>query len=191
METRELKNLSRYLIREDGSVMVKELSLPSARSRNGFRIKKAKWLKGQDIRGYIGYHLKQDDGKTKIWKAHRLVCIAWHNNQENKETVNHIDGNKLNNHYSNLEWATWSENIQHSFTAKLNGEHCFSNYSKEKRRQGGINGIKKRRKLPYETADIIRKRIFNGEKQKDLAVEFGVSKSTICEINKGLRYYEK
>ena len=190
MEMKELKNLSRYLIREDGAVMVKELTLPH--NKGGVRKTKPKWLKGQiDKRGYKVYHLKQDDGKTKVYKVHRLVAMLWLDNPENKSTVNHIDGNKLNNHYSNLEWATWKENVTHSFTTKLNGEHCFSDEAKERRRQGGIKGIKAHRKLKFEEAEIIRDRIRKGEKQKDLAIEYNVSKSAICEIWKGKRYYER
>lgn len=192
MEIKELPNLSRYLINSDGEVMVKELTVYSARSKSGVRVLKSKWLKGQiDKGGYKVYHLKQDDGKTRVWKAHRLVCTAWYENENNKPTVNHIDGDKLNNHYSNLEWATWSENNKHSFTMKLNGEHCYSFEAKERRRVGGINSSKKRRKLSFKTAEVIRDRISKGAKQKDLAIEYGVSRCTICEINKGIRYYEE
>jgi hypothetical protein len=36
------------------------------------------------------------------------------NDDPNKTIVNHIDGNKLNNHWKNLEWMTTNQNCQHS-----------------------------------------------------------------------------
>ena len=51
----------------------------------------------------------------------RLVAQTFIPNPENKPTVNHIDGDKLNNHIDNLEWATHSENMQHSYDEGLRG----------------------------------------------------------------------
>ena len=52
-------------------------------------------------------------GKQKMFKVHRLVCQAFHENPENKLCVNHIDENKTNNAASNLEWSTYEENNNH------------------------------------------------------------------------------
>lgn len=58
-------------------------------------------------------------GLNLCFKVHRLVATAFISNPENKPTVNHIDGDKTNNCASNLEWATYSENMQHAWANGL------------------------------------------------------------------------
>jgi len=57
--------------------------------------------------------------KNHTFTIHRLVAQSFLPNPENKEQVNHIDGNKLNNHLSNLEWTTKSENLLHAYQKNL------------------------------------------------------------------------
>jgi hypothetical protein len=72
-----------------------------------------KKLKYNKVRGYARYTLYHK-GRNH-WQAHRLVSTVYLPNPENKPCVNHKDGNKLNNHVSNLEWCTYSENELHSY----------------------------------------------------------------------------
>lgn len=60
------------------------------------------------------------DGKHKTLLVHRLVANAFlkENNIANL-TVNHKDGNRLNNRLDNLEWLTRGENIRHGFNTGL------------------------------------------------------------------------
>lgn len=60
-----------------------------------------------------------DKGRSKNALVHRLVAEAFIDNPLKKKQVNHIDGNKINNHVSNLEWNTNSENTQHAYDSGL------------------------------------------------------------------------
>ena len=53
-------------------------------------------------------------GSVKQASIHRIVAQAFIENPKGKPQVNHIDGDKLNNALSNLEWCTASENSIHA-----------------------------------------------------------------------------
>lgn len=63
--------------------------------------------------GYKNYGMSFKNKEQRKEYAHRLVAEYFIPNPENKPQVNHIDGNKENNHYSNLEWVTQEENMKH------------------------------------------------------------------------------
>jgi hypothetical protein len=58
-------------------------------------------------------------GKPKDCASHRLICSAFHCNPEQKKTVNHKFGNKLDNRPQRIEWATLHENILHAHASGL------------------------------------------------------------------------
>jgi len=64
---------------------------------------------------YIKYNLSKNSKKESI-QVHRLVALSFKPiTNSNELQVDHLDNNSLNNHISNLEWVTPSENIQRSF----------------------------------------------------------------------------
>lgn len=82
---------------------------------------------GRFLTGWItddGYHhvgITNDRGEHKQIRVHRLVALVYHGFPINDSYVpNHIDGNKLNNHYKNIEWSTPSGNSQHAHDTGLN-----------------------------------------------------------------------
>lgn len=60
-----------------------------------------------------------NNGNAKTHKVHRLVALAFLTNPESKLFVNHIDGNKVNNLLTNLEFVTASENSKHAVETGL------------------------------------------------------------------------
>jgi hypothetical protein len=67
------------------------------------------------------------NGIRHNFQIHRLVAATYIDNPLNKPQVNHIDGNKSNNHVSNLEWVTQSENIRHAINTGLKSTFVHEN----------------------------------------------------------------
>ena len=95
-------------------------------------------------------------GSTKV-SVHRLVALYFlpeNDDPYNKTIVDHKDGNKRNNHYSNLEWVTSSENAIRSYKLGLShtkGEdHHFAKYTDEQ-----IHAICKLLELGYTSTQVL------------------------------------
>ena len=102
-----------YIVSSDGYIIATAY-LNKANKRE----KERKLRPSEDYSGYLNVCLTNNTYK-KTKRVHRLVAEAFIPNPENKETVNHIDGNKLNNHVSNLEWNTRSEQLFHAYSLGL------------------------------------------------------------------------
>lgn len=59
------------------------------------------------------------NGKAKDWLVARLVATTFLGNPPAGFTVNHKDGNRLNNNIENLEWLSLADNIRHGFATGL------------------------------------------------------------------------
>lgn len=75
-------------------------------------------------KGYLITRLRYGK-KYKTVQMHRLVAESFIPNSKNKPQVNHKDGNKKNNHYSNLEWVSNQENVDHAWANNLMPENGF------------------------------------------------------------------
>lgn len=68
--------------------------------------------------GYIQIRLSKN-GKYYYRYLHRLLAETFIENNNKYRTINHIDGNKLNNKLSNLEWASDAQQQRHAFLISL------------------------------------------------------------------------
>lgn len=84
------------------------------------RNKRTGYIKKPRVDGW-GYHqvtlCRLEDGHkaSRSKTVHRLVANAFYEGDHSDLQVNHIDGNKTNNHISNLEFVTGSQNVQHAY----------------------------------------------------------------------------
>lgn len=70
-------------------------------------------------KGYKAIDLNKN-GKRKKYLIHRLVALHFVDNPYNYPIVLHKDNDKLNTHYSNLVWGTYSQNNSQAIRDGLN-----------------------------------------------------------------------
>mgnify|MGYP003644597181 CR=1 FL=1 len=90
----EVKGFPNYLIYDDGRCFSKY---------------KSKFLQPMYNRGYEHLALYTSVNRKDFY-SHRLVAIHYIPNPDNLPQVDHIDGNKTNNHFSNLRWMSGIQN---------------------------------------------------------------------------------
>lgn len=125
-------------------------------------------------KGYV--EEKTDSG----WlRQHRIVMeSAIGRKLLSHELVHHKDGNKSNNSPSNLEIEVW-------------GEHTKTHHLGSKRKGSALRNIriafefKRTAKLSIKKAEEIKARYANGETQRSIAKELGVSPMTISRAARG------
>lgn len=135
----------------------------------GGTVTRLKVLKGERMQS--GYKAHRIRGVR--YQAHRLVCAAFHGAPPFEgATVDHLDGDRMNNLACNLEWVTRAENTR--------------------RQNADGRGVPKGEKHPgasltdFQAECIFRLR-GEGWKVQEIARLFCVSDSIIYKVMKGIR----
>lgn len=112
------------------------------------------------------YHVGEDEGGRVHCKVHVIIAEAFLGKRPEGLLIRHLNGNPADNHIENLAYGTDAENCADTiFHGRTNrGTRAPSS------------------KLSDDDVRSIRERAASGEKQKDLAAEYGVSEPTISEI---------
>jgi hypothetical protein len=131
-----------------------------------FKYKEERILKKGNAMGYEIIRLFKDK-KIFTLKAHRLVASHFLDNINEKEEVNHKNGNKKDNSVSNLEWTTKSENLRHAILTGLKSIKKGELHGRSKLKEDQVKKIK------YE---------LNHLENSQLANLFNVDRSTIYMI---------
>ena len=110
MKGKEIKEYPKYSITEDGEVW-------------SFRRKKPKKLKPQGATQNKRYHqvrlFNKEYPKGRLQYIHRLVYETFVGEIGDDNTIDHIDENPSNNHYTNLQVMTQSDNSSKSNSKKM------------------------------------------------------------------------
>jgi hypothetical protein len=103
MKQIQIKNLTHYLIDENGNVFNSNLKFRPVKS----------WANKNT--GYMQVILQNRTAglKPTLYYIHRLVAQTYLDNELNLPEVNHKDFNRNNNSVSNLEWVSKKENVKH------------------------------------------------------------------------------
>lgn len=157
-------NASNYCITPDGKL---------------YSLRVGSFMKGWVTQGYRKYSITFDNGSHKEMFAHRLVAEAYIPNLDpTKILVNHIDGDKLNNHSSNLEWVTASENNTHAYDTNLS---TGKKHHKEglEYLKGSYNECNKLSELTEEDVHEICKLLVEGYRDVDISRMTDLPRRTI------------
>lgn len=158
-----------YQVSDFGNVRTVEVIKPHNTNKSFTWVKKSKLMKlTPTVKGYKRACFYKN-GIRKMHSVHRLVASHFNEKGDNHTIVNHLDGNKANNHTDNLEWCTPKENSEHALNTGLqkHGEETrFSKLSKK------------------EVLQMIQLKK-EGVRNCDLARMFNVNKTTIRDIVTG------
>lgn len=149
----------KYMASSSGKIM--SLNFRGVSGRKGIL------KQSQDRYGYLKCSLYKN-GKQMYFSVHRLVLLTFVPNAEGKPAINHINGNKKDNHVENLEWVTCSENTQHAYRNGLIPK------TSERKRESSKNNIRIAiaSNIGRKASDETRKRMSEARRGKPHSAEW-------------------
>lgn len=88
--------------------------------KHGVRKWRTRILKGRGENPTTGRRVSLwKDGIPKDWLVARLIGVTFLGSPDDGMTINHKDGNRINNKVENLEWLSLADNIKHAFRTGL------------------------------------------------------------------------
>lgn len=162
----------RYFITPDGAIW----SHPN-------RLHDGLWLVQSMRKGYRIVNLCHKGGKGTR-NVHALVAAAFIGERPYGMQINHKNGNKLDNHYENLEYVTPMENTRHAYDSGLIDKKKVS----ENGRRAASFAHAKMRKFNQQQVTDMRTKYAAGATLKSLADEYQADASTIGAICKRETY---
>lgn len=132
--------------------------------------------------GYKAVGIK-NNGKSHIILVHRLVYLVHKGELKADEEVNHIDGNKENNHVSNLEAVSTAQNIRHAYRTGLHDESIASAKKRYQGHKGNASKLSKKEALEL-------RELFTSGKAKatELSEKYNIHRSNVYRIAKAKTY---
>lgn len=92
----------------------------TSNARYSKRVWKSRIMKGRGDSYRTGKRVSLwKNGKPKDYLVARLVAMTFLGKPPEGYTVNHKDGNRLNNNIENLEWLSLEDNVRHAFATGL------------------------------------------------------------------------
>lgn len=113
---KQIQEYPNYYVTEDGKII--STKRVAGRDGKGMCTTHKELSVLHNHKGYCMVNLTKDK-QSKTRYIHRLVAQAYLENPSNLPQVNHKDGNKDNNHYTNLEWCTALHNNLHAIDCGL------------------------------------------------------------------------
>ncbi len=148
-----IPNLEAYMITEDGrvwSTIYKKFMKPFVHKS-----------------GYLYIKLVASFKNRVTLQIHRLVAISYLGPSDTLTHINHIDGDKLNNHFTNLEWSSNKLNNKHAQDTGLCVNRCVP-----------------RPRIPKETKEHMKTLSISGVSNIKIGEQLGYSTSTVGRVLK-------